>query len=44
MQVDFESIFQLAVLVGELGEEVIVGNVLVNEYTFGRIISSTFDA
>jgi len=42
--VNFEEIGEIAVIVGELGETLIINNVLVNEWTYGLYISNTYDA
>ena len=42
--VNFEKIGEIAVIVGELGETLLINNVVVNEWTYGPFITNTFDA
>lgn len=44
MLVNFWEIYELAVLVFEFGETLVINNYIVNEYTFGSFVSAYFDA
>ena len=43
MMVNFQEIFEIAVLVYEFGEILIINNILVDEFTFGSYISNFYD-
>ncbi len=42
--VNFEEIAEIALLVGDFGETMLINNQLVNEWTFGLFITNTYDA
>lgn len=44
MMVNFQEIYEIAVLVSEFGETLVINNILVDEFTFGIFISSFYDA
>lgn len=44
MIVNFDEINELVFIVYFLGQSVVVGNVIVDEYTFPLFISNTYDA
>lgn len=44
MMVNFQEIFEIAVLVSEFGEVLLINNILVDEFTFGPYISNVYDA
>lgn len=44
MMVNFQEIFEIAVLVSDFGEVLIINNILVDELTFGQYISNMYDA
>lgn len=44
MMVNFREIYEIAVLVSELGEILIINNTPVDEFTFGSYISNVYDA
>ena len=44
MVVNFQEIFEIAVLVSEFGEVLVINNIIVDEFTFGPYISNVYDA
>ena len=44
MMVNFQEIYEIAVLVSEFGEMLVINNILVNEFTYGTYISNIYDA
>jgi hypothetical protein len=44
MMVNFLEIYQIAVLVSEFGEVLIINNIPVDEFTYGAYISNVYDA
>ena len=43
MMVNFQEIYEIAVLVSEFGETLVINNILVDEFTFGIFISGFYD-
>jgi hypothetical protein len=44
MLINFYEIGEIAFIVKELGETIIINNFLVNEFTFGTYVSNFYDA
>jgi hypothetical protein len=43
MMVNFREIYEIAVLVFEFGEVLVINNILVDEFTYGHYISNVYD-
>ena len=44
MMVNFKEIEEIAILVSDFGETLLINNQIVNKWTFGPFITNTFDA
>jgi hypothetical protein len=44
MMVNFREIYEIAVLVSEFSEVLVINNIIVDEFTYGLYISNVYDA